>query len=212
MPIKLIASVVIAALLMTGTAIPVSQAPGQGAQLPQPAASEAPAAATTLTEAEAIATALIHAGLKMTEVSDLRAWMDQDERVPHWEVQWRSGDWEYDYDIHPETGKVLEWEKDYEPVRKAKEPAATQPPKTQPPAAEEPKTEPTYLTGEKALAVALSHSGLTRAQISRLEQDFDRDDGRPEWDIEFTCDGFEYSYEIHAETGKILDWEKEWDD
>ena len=52
----------------------------------------------------------------------------------------------------------------------------------------------------------------TVAQIHRLERELDRDRRGPEWDIDFTCDGFEYSYEIHAETGAILNWEKEWDD
>ncbi len=67
------------------------------------------------------------------------------------------------------------------------------------------------LTGEEALDIALKHAGLTKAQISRLERDFGWDRDRPEWDIEFTCDGFEYSYEIHGESGTILEWEKERD-
>ena len=68
------------------------------------------------------------------------------------------------------------------------------------------------LTAEEALDIALTHAGLTEAQIHRLERELDRDRRGPEWDIDFTCDGFEYSYEIHAETGAILNWEKEWDD
>lgn len=70
----------------------------------------------------------------------------------------------------------------------------------------------TTLTEAEAIAIALSHAGLTGDKISRLERELDRDDGQPQWDIEFTCDGYEYSYEIHAETGAILDWEREWDD
>jgi uncharacterized membrane protein YkoI len=65
------------------------------------------------------------------------------------------------------------------------------------------------LTGEEALAIALEHAGLTQDRIRRPERDFDWDNGRPEWDIEFICDGFEYSYEIHAESGAILDWERD---
>lgn len=200
MPIKLFASALIAALLLTGTAFPVSQPPGQGAQSPQP--QETLAAATTLTEAEAIAIALAHAELSEAEITELRAHWDRDDRLPHWDIRWRSGDWEYDYDVDPETGAILEWDRDYEPVGRIQEP-----PVTQPPAAES-----AYLTQEEALDIALSHAGLTGDKISRLERSFDRDDGRPEWDIEFTCDGYEYSYEIHAKTGAILDWEKEWDD
>lgn len=113
MPVKLFASAIIAALLLAGTALPVSLTPGQGAQPPQPRTDTA--AATTLTE-------------------------------------------------------------------------------------------------EEAISIALKHAGLTRTQISRLDWDFDRDRRGPEWDIDFSCDGFEYSYEIHAESGAILDWDKEWDD
>ena len=200
MPIKLFASALIAALLLTGTAFPVSQPPGQGAQSPQP--QETLAAATTLTEAEAIAIALAHAELGEAEITELRACMDRDDRLPHWDIRWRGGDWEYDYDVDPETGAILEWDRDYEPEGRTQEP-----PVTQPPAAVS-----AYLTREEALDIALSHAGLTGDKISRLERSFDWDDGRPEWDIEFTCDGYEYSYEIHAETGAILDWEKEWDD
>jgi len=38
------------------------------------------------------------------------------------------------------------------------------------------------------------------------------DDGIPEYSVEFRHDGWEYDYEIHAQTGKILDWDKERDD
>ena len=70
----------------------------------------------------------------------------------------------------------------------------------------------TALTADEALEIALKHAGLTRAQISRLERELDWDENRPEWDIEFTGNGFEYSYEIHAESGSVLEWDKEWDD
>ena len=67
------------------------------------------------------------------------------------------------------------------------------------------------LSKEDAIDIALEHAGLPRDQIRRLECEYDRDQGRPEWDIEFDCGGFEYSYEIHAETGVILEWDKELD-
>jgi uncharacterized membrane protein YkoI len=70
----------------------------------------------------------------------------------------------------------------------------------------------TALTADEALAIALNHAGLTESRIRRLERELDREKGRSEWDIEFICDGFEYSYEIHAETGAILDWDQDRDD
>lgn len=218
--IKSIASVLIAALLMTGTMSMVSSTQGQGAQSPQ--------TQTELTQEQAVAAALEHAGV--TDPEGLTARMDRDERVPHWEIRWRSGDWEYEYEIHPETGAVLEWDRDHEPQRKPAEtkPAETKPVETEPvetkpveepkpvetKPVEEPKpvetkpAEPDRLTADEALAIALDHAGLKKSQISRLERDLDL----PEWDIEFDHDGWEYSYEIHAKTGKILEWEKDRDD
>ena len=99
MPIKFIASALIAALLMTGTPTGVSPASGQGAQLTQTTAAETAA----LTEAEAVAAALAHATLTEEEVTELRARLDRDDGRQHWEVRFRSGDWEYDYDIDRNT-------------------------------------------------------------------------------------------------------------
>ena len=73
MHIKLVASTVIAALLMTGTAAAVSPASGQGAQLQPTIVAEA----TERTEAEAIAAALDHAKLTEGETEDLRVRRDQ---------------------------------------------------------------------------------------------------------------------------------------
>lgn len=213
MTIKTIALAVIAALLLTGTAIGVSSSSGQGAPLPQPQTTEAVPAA--LTEAQAVAAALDHAGLAETEVTELRAWMDRDDQIPHWEIHWRSSQWEYDYDIHPDTGQILDWDRDYEPVRQAQTPPtapATEPPVTQSPASQHSGTDPALLTREEALAIALAHAGLTQDQISRPETEFDRDRGGPEWDVEFVSGGWEYSCEIHGETGEILSWDREWND
>lgn len=212
MYIKLITSAVVAALLLTGTGYTVLNKPDQGAQLQQPAAETAPASVTPLTEEEAAAIALEHAGLTRAEAQRLHGEPDTHERIPHWDVEWRSGDWEYDYAIHMETGAVLEWEREYDPQKAA--PPATEPavPATEPaPQTTEPAV-PQYLTGREALIIALAHANLSESQISLPETELDWDKGTPEWEVEFRQDGWEYSYGIHAETGKILEWEKDRDD
>ena len=69
-----------------------------------------------------------------------------------------------------------------------------------------------YLSREEAIAIALKNAGLEESQVTRLKAEFDYDDGRPEYDVEFKHDGWEYEYEIHAESGKILRSDKDWDD
>ena len=55
----------------------------------------------------------------------------------------------------------------------------------------------------------MEHAGFTADQVKGLRTEFDQDDGIPEYSVEFYADGWEYDYEIHAETGKILEWDKD---
>lgn len=164
----------------------------------KPATPKKPAETKTLTGEEAQAIAMKHAGLTAAEVTGLRSEYDVDRGISHWDIDFRSGDWEYDYEVNAKTGEVLKSEKEYDPVKPA--PAV----KEEKPAAK--------LTAEEAKAAALKHAGLTASQVKGLRAEYDVDDGVPEWEVEFYADGMEYDYEIHAETGKIRSWDKERDD
>lgn len=65
------------------------------------------------------------------------------------------------------------------------------------------------LTKDEAKAIAVKDAGLTLSQVSRLRAQYEIDDGVRQYDVEFSYNGFEYSYEIHADTGKILSFEKD---
>ena len=65
------------------------------------------------------------------------------------------------------------------------------------------------LSAEEAKAIAVEDAGLTLSQVFRLRAEYEIDDGIPQYDVEFRYDGFEYTYEIHADTGKILSFEKD---
>ncbi len=202
MTVRLIASAVIAALLLIGftpsapqtsePAITATQAPA--AEVPNDAKA-APAQAATISAEEAEKIALAHAGL--TDAVALRSRFDRDDRVPHWDVEFRSGDWEYDYEI-AQDGTVLEWDKEYDP-------AETLPPATEP-------AKPQRITAQEAKAIALAHAGLTENQVRGLRAELDLDDGVAEYEVEFTAGGYEYDYEIDTASGKIRFWDKELDD
>ena len=68
------------------------------------------------------------------------------------------------------------------------------------------------ITQEEALASALERAKLTEAEVDfvkKIEMDFER--GRRVYEIEFYKDGFEYSFDIDAATGRVLKYKKEWD-
>ena len=64
-----------------------------------------------------------------------------------------------------------------------------------------------YIGVEKAKSIALSHAGLTSAEVTYTEAKLDQDNGRMEYEIDFYKDDTEYEYSIDAITGKILSHE-----
>ena len=79
---------------------------------PAPAKSADSSAMVRLTKAEAENIALMHAGVTAEQVKGLRSEYDFDDGVAHYDVEFRVGQWEYEYEIHAETGAVLSFEKD----------------------------------------------------------------------------------------------------
>ena len=63
-------------------------------------------------EEEAKKIALEHAGLKEADVSHLLVELDFDDGVLRYEVDFRQGQYEYDYDIDAKTGNILSYDKD----------------------------------------------------------------------------------------------------
>lgn len=203
---KFIVPTVIAALLLTGAAVVLPEKTDSVQPAVAVSAETGPeqtAAETTavLTAEDAKSIALTHAGLTADEVTQLRSEIDRENGIRVWDVEFRSGDWEFDYAIHAETGQILKGEKEYDPLKSA--PAPTEAVPAEPDAA---------LTAADAQAIALAHAGFTADAVTRLRTEYDFDDGVPEFEVEFRVGGVEYEYEIHAETGAILSWEKERDD
>lgn len=214
---KLLSFVLVSALLVTvlagcQLALPVTRsAPEFSDPVPEqtaPATLDAPAPApvetvpaatqsvvSMITAQDAIAIALQDAGLKKEDVRDLDAELDHDNGDVHYDVDFEKDNKDYDYEIHAETGKIL----------KKEVPAKATPASTT--TTEKPK----QITRDEAKNIALKHAGLTAAQVRDLEVELDRDDGTKHYDVSFDADGYDYDYEIHAETGKILKSEKERD-
>ena len=68
------------------------------------------------------------------------------------------------------------------------------------------------ITQEEALAAALEHAQLKKEQLDFLKRvELDYDHGRKVYEINFYQGGFEYDYDVDAETGAILKFEKDFD-
>ena len=68
------------------------------------------------------------------------------------------------------------------------------------------------ISQDEALAAALKHAGLKKEQldfVKKVEPDWEH--GRKVYEISFYQGGFEYEFDVDAETGKILKFDKDWD-
>ena len=70
----------------------------------------------------------------------------------------------------------------------------------------------TYITADAAKLSALAEAGVTEENVTKLKVKMDCEHKVMVYEVEFTVDGVEYEYEIHATTGEILDFEIEKDD
>ena len=72
---------------------------------------------------------------------------------------------------------------------------------------------PALISKADAKSAAFARAGVKESQVSRLtvELDYDDDERRFEYEVEFHVDHVEYAVEVDAETGKILDFDKDYD-
>ena len=152
-------------------------------------------------EAKAKTAALKHAGVSATAIREYECQLDTEDGVRVYEIEFKAGNYEYDYEINASTGAVLKGEKETDDDAVSK---PTLPTDTKPSAG---------VIGEaKAKTAALKHAGVSATAIREYECQLDTEDGVRVYEIEFKAGNYEYNYEINASTGAVLKGEKETDD
>ena len=85
--------------------LPPTDAPSQTPPANQPA--------QLLTEAQVLQIALDYLGFTADQVTRLRTDYEIDDGIPQFDVEFHQGDWEYEFEIHGEDGRILSFDKDY---------------------------------------------------------------------------------------------------
>ena len=143
-------------------------------------------------EAKAKEIALNHAGLTSSQVSFVLAKLDWENGRQVYEVEFYSGNKEYDYEIDASTGAIRSYDYDIENYTIPSTGASTG------------ASASTGLIGEaKAKEIALNHAGLTSSQVSFVQTKLDWENGRQVYEVEFYSGNKEYDYEIDAASGAI---------
>ncbi len=72
------------------------------------------------------------------------------------------------------------------------------------------------ITAEEAKSIALSDAGYTSEQVKHIYAEYDVDDGRKHWNVDFLVEDsqgrlVDYDYEISASDGRILEKDREFE-
>ena len=153
-----------------------------------------PASGTAITEDAARQAALTHAGLAESDVQFVQCKLDRDDGRQVYDVEFYTASAEYDYEIDAATGEVLSYDYDAENYTPAASGASG-----------------TQITSDDAKRIALEHAGVAESDAARLKVELDRDDGRQVYEVEWDVGRTEYSYEINAADGSILNYETDRD-
>ena len=142
--------------------------------------------------------ALGHAGFSRGQVTKLESEFKDKKGKVYYEVEFKQGSFDYEYEIDAISGKILKIE--IEEIKTG----------SPGPTGSEPTTKGgQQISSRQAEDLALAHAGLTRSQVTKLETEFKDKKGKVYYEVEFEDAAYEYEYEIDAFSGKILDVEVE---
>ena len=130
--------------------------------------------------------ALQHAGLKASDVTFIKSVLDYDDGRKVYDVEFYSGNKEYDYEIDAQSGQIVSFDYDVENWTIPTTPATG-----------------TDIGSEKAKQIALQNAGLSESQVTFVRVQADYDNGRKVYEVEFYSGNTEYDYEIDATNGAI---------
>lgn len=173
-----------------------------------------------LSEQEAKAAVFSHAGITEDDVISLRVDKGSENGLQVYEIEFKTAEKSYDYDIVRSSGEILHSSYDVLDSQSIQENAGTGDTSSQIEASTAPSEESTSsetlkspvtpnntssaITKDQAKSIALKDAGVAESDTQFIWVKEDYDDGRAVYDVEFFANETEYDYEIDRSTGKII--------
>lgn len=132
------------------------------------------------------------AGVREDDVTGLQTKTDWEDGVQVYEIEFRCGGTEYDYEISAADGSILKREQK-DAGHSGRAPVQSAVPDS-----------PTFIGTAAAKEAALDHAGVSAGEARHFQCELDRDGGLYRYEIEFDTGTAEYEYEVDAVTGMIL--------
>ena len=141
-------------------------------------------------EEAALKTAIKEAGVKASEVANSYVELESDNGIAKYEVEFYTGDTEYNFEIDARSGNILSYEKE--------------------------NAEGSYsvdgnskanISSDEAKETALKKAGVNSADV--YDMDIELEHGM--YEVSFDCGGIEYEVAIDADTGNVVHFTNEHD-
>ena len=140
--------------------------------------------------------ALGDAKLAEKDVTFVKVELEFEDNRLVYDVEFYSGNVEYDYDIDAVSGAIVSADKDIENYVIPAQPST--------------EAQATEISVEKAKQIALSHAGVGSARFTKAKIDYEN--GVKVYEIEFKVGNMEYEYDINVVNGAIVSSSAEIDD
>ena len=154
-----------------------------------------------ITDSKAQAIAYADAGVKAGEVKLESCKMDKEDGAWVYELEFRVGANEYDYEIDAVSGDILKRDMDLEDGGHTDDDDQDDIDDDEDSKEEAPAK---LIKEEKALQIACKDAGVKSSHISLIKCHLDEEDGTWVYELEFMAGANEYDYEIDAVSGDIL--------
>lgn len=170
---------------------------------------------------QALTIAYSHAEVNAQAASKVEVELNHDDGKMVYDVEFRIGGVEYNYEIEALTGNVIQWEKDTGKDRDNKGQDKKDVGKDRNDDDEDEDddddsdpgvTVTNYISEAQAKQIAFNRAGISASVASGAKVKLDDDDAEAYYEVEFKVGKTEYECKIDAVTGSILDWEKKKDD
>lgn len=153
-----------------------------------------------ITADEAKRIALAHAKLAEKDVTFVKVELELEYNNRYeYDVDFYSGNVEYDYEIDAVSGAILSADRDIENYVIPTQPSTSST-----------NTQTSEISVERAKQIALSHSGVGSARFKKAKLDYEN--GVKVYEIEFKAGNLEYEYDINVSNGAIISSSVEVDD
>ncbi|MDO5718089.1 MAG: PepSY domain-containing protein [Tissierellia bacterium] len=139
---------------------------------------------------KALKVALKDAGVEKSEIIIEKNKYKKKDNEEYFDIEFTVGNKEYEYEIYTD-GSIKSKEIDTDDDAKILE------------------ANPDLLSQDELKKIVLDEAGVKESDINEYEFEYDEDDGRVVYEVEFIYQNKEYEYKVDASTGEIIEMEIE---